>query len=131
MIVVDANIVVSALGDDGADGDQARRRLQGEQLTAPHLIDIEVVSAWRRLAAAGDLDDRRVLLATADLVTMRLRRVSHGGLLERCWELRHTLTTYDAAYVALAEALGVTLLTADARLARAPGTRCQVEVLGT
>ncbi len=129
MIVVDASVVVSALADDGPDGDRARVRLRGEKLAAPHLIDVEVASAWRRLAAAGDLDRRRVELAMADLLALRLERVPHGRLLGRCWELRSNLTVYDAVYVALAEALDVTLLTADKRLATAPGTRCPVEVL--
>ncbi len=129
MIVVDASVVVSALADDGPDGDQARSRLRGERLVAPCLIDVEVTSAWRRLAAAGDLDGRRVELAIADLLAVRVDRVPHGPLLRRCWELRSNLTVYDAVYVALAEALDVTLLTADKRLANAPGTRCTVEVL--
>lgn len=60
---------------------------------------------------------------------MPIRRVPHDGLLARCWELRDNLTINDASYVALAELLGATLLTGDARLASAPGLRCQVEVL--
>jgi predicted nucleic acid-binding protein len=129
MIVVDASIVVTALADDGDDGDQARRRLRGERLAAPHLIDLEVVSAWRRLAAAGALDDRRAGLALADLAALRIDRVPHGRLLPRCWELRSNLTVYDAVYMALAEALDVVLLTADKRLVNAPGSRCTVELL--
>ncbi len=131
MIVVDASVVVTALGDDGPDGDAARARLRGERLAAPHLIDLEVASAWRRLAAAGHLPGRRVELALADLLALRLRRVPHGALLERCWELRDNLTIYDAAYVALAEALEATLLTADARMAGAPGCLCPIEVLAS
>ena len=129
MIVVDASVIVTALADDGHGGDLARTRLRGERLTAPHLIDLEVTSAWRRLAATGALDDRRVRLALADLRALRLDRVAHGPLLERCWELRSNLTMYDASYVALAETLGTTLLTADGRLAAAPGPRCNFEVL--
>ncbi len=129
MIVVDASVVVAALGDDGPDGDLARLRLRGERLAAPHLIDLEVISAWRRLASAGDLDARRVQLAIADLRDLRLDRVPHGPLLERCWELRANLTVYDAAYVAVAERLDAALLTADHRLAGAPGCRCGIELL--
>lgn len=129
MIVVDASVIVTALADDGDDGDQARRRLRNERLTAPHLIDMEVVSAWRRLEAAGALDERRGRLAVDDLRVLRLERVPHGPLMARCWELRNNLTVYDAAYVALAEALNVTLLTADARLVAAPGTKCDVELM--
>ena len=130
MIVVDASVVVGALGDDGPDGDATRARLRGERLAAPHLLDLEVASAWRRLAAAGVLDERRVDLAMVDLVALRIDRAPHRPLLSRCWELRSNLTVYDAAYVALAERLGVAVLTADGRLAAAPGIRCPIEILG-
>lgn len=130
MIVVDASIVVTALADDGPDGEHVRTRLAGERLTAPHLIDVEVLSAWRRLAAAGNLDERRAAFARADLRAMPIDRVRHGPLLERCWELRASLTAYDAAYVALAELIDAPLLTADAKLAAGPGVTCVVEVLG-
>lgn len=129
MIVVDASVIVTGLADDGDDGDRVRERLRGERLVAPHVIDLEVVSAWRRLLSAGHVDERRVTLALADLDALRLDRVAHGPLVARCWDLRHNLTVYDAAYVALAELLGADLLTADARLAAAPGIRCRVEVL--
>lgn len=120
---------MTALGDDGPDGDQARRRLRGERLAAPHLLDLEVTSAWRHLAAAGELDGRRAGLALADLHGLRVDRVGHGTLLDRCWELRDNLTVYDAAYVALAELLEVTLVTADGKLSRTPGARCPIDVL--
>jgi predicted nucleic acid-binding protein len=129
MIVVDASVIVTALADDGPEGDRARLRLRGERLAAPHLIDIEVTSAWRRLVARGELDDRRAHLAMSDLLALRLERVPHRPLLGRCWELRDNLTIYDAAYVALAESLKVTLLTLDSRIKTAPASRCPVEVL--
>jgi predicted nucleic acid-binding protein len=129
VIVVDASVLVTALGDDGPDGDRARARLRGERLAAPHLIDVEVLSAWRRLATAGHLDGRRADLAIADLRAIRLARVPHGPLLERCWQLRSTVTVYDGLYVALAEVAGVGLLTADSRLATAPGLQCEIELL--
>lgn len=129
MIVVDASVIVTALADDGPDGDKARLRLRGERLTAPQVIDLEVISAWRRMAAAGDIDERRADLAIADLQALRLDRARHEPLLRRCWELRANLTVYDAAYVALAERLETTLLTADGKLSYAPGTRCEIEVL--
>lgn len=129
MIVVDASVIVTALADDGPDGDRARERLRGERLASPHLLDLEVISAWRRLVAAGELDDRRARLALADLQGLRVDRVRHGTLLDRCWELRGNVTVYDAAYVALAELLEVTLVTADGKLAKARGSRCPIEVL--
>ena len=129
VIVVDASVLATCLGDDGPDGDQARARLRGERLTAPELLDLEVVSVWRRQVKAGAMDDRRAALALADLVALPLRRAPHRPLLARCWALRGNLTIYDAAYVALAEALGVLLLTGGTRLARATGPTCTIEVL--
>ena len=129
MIVVDASVLAPALGDDGVDGDQARSRIRGESLVAPELIDIEVSSVLRRLLREGQLAARRADLALADLIALPLRRVSHRVLLPRCWSLRENLTTYDASYVALAEQLGALLVTADAGLARAPGIRCEVQLM--
>lgn len=129
MIVTDASTVVLALGDDGPAGDAARERLRGERLVAPELLDVEVVSAWRRHEAAGLLDPRRAALARSDLRDLRCERVSHRLLMERCWELRANVTTYDAVYVALAELLDAALVTADRKLANAPGLPCRVEVL--
>lgn len=129
MIVVDASVLVTALGDDGPDGERHRERLRGERLIAPHLLDVEVVSAWRRLAAAGHLDERRAAFARADLRSLPLQRVPHAPLLERCWELRANLTSYDASYVALAELIDAPLVTADAKLAATPGPTCTIEVL--
>lgn len=129
MLVVDASVLSVALADDGPDGDAARTRLRGESLVAPEVIDLEVVSVLRRQNSAGLLEGRRAELALADLAALPLRRTSHLALLVRCWELRSNLTAYDAAYVALAEALDATLLTGDRRLARAPGPTCTIEVL--
>ena len=75
---------------------------------------------WRKTLAG---DDRRGAIALANLARLPLTRARHPPLLERCWELRHNLTIYDAAYVALAEALDVTLVTTGRRLSRAPGIR--------
>lgn len=130
MIVVDASVLAPALGDDGVDGDRARARLRGETLTAPELIDLEVTSVLRRQAAGGSLDARRADLAMRDLLDLPLRRAPHRPLLPRCWQLRRSVSAYDAAYVALAEALGIVLVTADARLSRASGVTCDVDLLG-
>ena len=129
MIVVDASTMVTALADDGPDGDRARERLRGEWLSAPQLIDVEMTSAWRRLVSRGQLDDRRARLAMEDLLALPLERVPHGFLLPRCWQLKDNLTIYDAAYVALAELLEATLVTADSRIKSASGPRCPIEVL--
>jgi predicted nucleic acid-binding protein len=129
VVVVDAGVLAVALADDAADGDRARDRLRGEQLAAPELLDLEVASVLRRQVTTGLLDAKRAHLALADLVAIPVHRTSHRPLISRCWELRENLTIYDAAYVALAEALGVTLVTGDTRLSRAPGSRCVIEVI--
>ncbi len=121
-----------ALADDGEDGDAARARLVSDpELHAPHLVDLEVLSVLRRHVAAGLLDARRAGLALHDLVSLPVTRYPHVPFAPRVWELRSNLTPYDAAYVALAESLGCVLVTADARLARAPGTHCAAEVMST
>ncbi len=129
MIVVDASVLAVALGDDGADGSSARGAVADEVLAAPELVDLEVLSVWRRQVAAGKMTARRAALAVSDLAALPLRRMSHRLVLQRCWELRHTVTVYDAAYVALAEALAIPLLTADARLSRAAGLRCEIKLI--
>jgi predicted nucleic acid-binding protein len=129
VIIVDASVLAVALGDDGTDGRRARDRLADETLAAPELVDLEVVSVWRRQVAAKLMTARRAASAVSDLEDLPLRRSSHAQLLQRIWQLRHSVTAYDAAYVALAEALDVVLVTADARLARASGVTCGVEVI--
>jgi predicted nucleic acid-binding protein len=129
VIVVDASVLAVALGDDGADGERARARLTDEVLAAPELVDLETVSVWRRHVAAKLMTARRASLAVSDLENLQLQRSPHRPLLERIWELRNGVTPYDAAYVALAEALDVVLVTADTRLARAPGIRCEIEAI--
>lgn len=129
MIVVDASVVATALADDSADGDRARARLRGERLAAPDLIDLEVTSVLRGQLRAGSLDVRRAELALGDLDALPVERAPHRRLVRRCWQLRDNLTSYDAAYVALAELLDVALLTADRRLANASGPRCRIELL--
>lgn len=131
MLVVDASVLAPALADDGLDGDTARARMRGQSVVAPELVDLETMSVIRRQSQAGHLDLRRGGLALTDLVALPMCRAPHRPLLPRCWELRRNLTVYDAAYVALAELLDVILLTADARLANAPGPRCEIELLGT
>lgn len=129
MLVVDASVLAAALVDDGADGDRSRARLSGLSLAAPELIALEVSSVVRGLVRAGKIDQRRAELALVDLHDLPIELASPRPLIARCWELRDNLTIYDAAYVALAELLAVSLLTADARIAKAPGINCDVEVL--
>jgi len=128
VIVVDASVVVTAVASSEA-GVVARSRLAGERLHAPHLLDVEVAHALRQLVGRRSLTAAAAASALDDLRQLSVRRVPHTRLLARCWELRRNLTMYDACYVALAESLGLPLLTADRRLARAAGIRCEVELL--
>jgi predicted nucleic acid-binding protein len=130
VIVVDTSALIAALMDDGRDGDVARAELGGQALAAPELIDVEALSVIRRLSSVGQITLRRAERAIEDLTDLPLRRVPHRALLPRCWELRNDLTPYDAAYVALAEMLACRLLTADRRIARSPGLRCAVRLVG-
>lgn len=125
MIVVDASAAVCALLNAGP----ARRALGEEQLHAPHLIDPEVANALRRAVASSQIDPGDARNALDRWVRLGMSRYPVIRLLERVWQLRENLSAYDASYVALAEALGCPLLTADARLGRAPGLRCPVTVV--
>jgi predicted nucleic acid-binding protein len=125
VIVVDASVLVGALMGEEA----AAERQAGEDLAAPHLIDIEVGHVVRRFVAAGRITPERGLGAIHDLSRLEIERYEHAGLLLRAWDLRDNLSFYDAAYVALAEALRVPLVTLDARLAGAPGVMATVEVV--
>ena len=125
MIVIDASAALSALLNAGP----ARRALASEQLHAPHLIDSEVVNAIRRGAAAKQLDADAGWTALDTFRRLGMTRYPAFSILDRIWELRDNLSAYDASYVALAELLDCNLLTADARLSRAPGVRCAITVV--
>lgn len=131
MIVIDASVLSPILLDNGAWGEGLRQRVEVETLHAPHLVDIEVAAALRRALRSGTADTARVAAALEDLSSFPLQRYPHTDLLHRIHELRDSVSSYDAAYVALAEALGTVLLTADARLGRAHGPTCPVEVVAS
>lgn len=125
MIVVDASAAVSGLLNAGP----ARQALAEEQLHAPHLIDPEVAQALRREVAASRIESGDAWNALDRWRRLGMSRYAVIHLLERVWELRQNLSAYDASYVALAESLDCSLLTADVRLGRAPGLRCPVTVV--
>jgi predicted nucleic acid-binding protein len=130
LIVVDASALLEVLLARPAGlGALPRLFAARESLHAPHLIDVEVAQVLRRYAAAGQLPPPRDREALEDLADFPLRRYAHAPLLPRMWELRSNLTAYDAAYVSLAEALDAPLLTADRRLASAPGHRARIDVI--
>jgi predicted nucleic acid-binding protein len=125
VIVADASAVVSALLNAGA----ARDLLAHERIQVPHLVDVEVASALRRTVSAGTVTADEGWAALDTWRRLGVTRHPASGLLDRVWQLRHNLTAYDATYVALAEALDCTVVTADGRLVRAPGIRCAVTVV--
>lgn len=130
MIVLDASAALELLLRTPSAGAVERRIFsRGQSLHAPHLIDVEVAQVLRRYAASGELDSKRCRDALEDLADLPLTRYPHDLLLTRIWELRENLTAYDAAYVALAEALEAPLLTCDRKLSRASGVRARVELI--
>lgn len=129
MMVLDASAVVELL----LNTPRASRlvaRLAGplETLHAPHLLDLEVASVLRRYEARGLLSSSETTRTIADLLALDIIRYPHDAVLARIWELRRNLTTYDAAYVALAEQLAAPLATYDAHLAAAPGHNATIEL---
>jgi predicted nucleic acid-binding protein len=125
MIVLDASAAVLALLNDG----DARRSLAVETVAVPHLADSEIAHALRAQVVRGNVNASQAGTALDRWTRLGLSRYPAHGLLARIWQLRESLTAYDATYVALAEALACPLVTADARLARAPGPVCAMTVV--
>ncbi|MFC4948327.1 type II toxin-antitoxin system VapC family toxin [Pseudonocardia sp. GCM10023141] len=128
-LVLDASAAVSALTGVSDPERALRARLVGEICFAPHLIDAEVGSVLRRRVSGAALEATTAEAALLALNVLVNERYPHGPLAFAAWALRHTITYYDALYVALAARLGIPLLTADARLAKAPGLTCEVELI--
>jgi predicted nucleic acid-binding protein len=121
LIVLDASAAVCVLV--GRPAERARRvaqRFQNEELNAPYLLDLEVANALRRLVRLGDATFAEAVRALEELAIAPINRHVHVPLLARVWEMRENRTSYDAAYVALAELLGAPLITLDAPMARTP-----------
>jgi predicted nucleic acid-binding protein len=125
VIVVDASAALFALLASGP----ARQIVAAEQLHVPHPVDLELASALRRRVAARRLGAEDAWNALDTWRRLGMTRYAVFSLLDRIWELRDSVSAYDGSYVALAESLGCALLTADERLARAPGVRCPVTVV--
>lgn len=127
---MDASVAVNALADNSSDGDRARAALLADpDLAAPDLMNVEVVSVLRQWWQRGQLSDQNMREAIANLADLDVAHYPTLPLMARAYELRSNVTPYDAAYVALAEKLGCPLLTADIRLAKAPGPLCRIDVI--
>jgi len=125
LIVVDASVAVLGLLNDG----EARATLGEGAVVCPHLADSEVVHALRRQVLRGELKAVDASRAIDTWGRLGVQRIGVRSLLHRIWELRENVSAYDATYVAVAEALEAPLVTADGRLARAPGPRCTITVV--
>jgi predicted nucleic acid-binding protein len=124
--VLDSSAAVDYLLGGDAGGWVAARLHADPNLHAPHVIDVEVLGVFRRLVLAGALSEMRARRALRDFIDLRLTRYTHLPLLSRMWQLRSSVSPRDAAFVALAELLGATLVTTDRRLARAHGVRAPI-----
>ena len=132
MIVVDASALIEFLLQTPL-GTRVEARLfrDRDEMHSPHLADVEVTQALRRLVRAGEVSSGRAADAIADLADLDLHRHPHIDLVTRAWKLRENVTAYDAMYITLAEALDAPMVTCDAALGRAPGHRARIEVIST
>jgi predicted nucleic acid-binding protein len=129
LIVIDSSAIIEWLLQTTAGRRiQLRVGLGSNRLYAPHVLDLEVAHVLRRLVRERTIPARHADEAIAVLRDFPITRHPHTTYLPRIWEHRHTLSAYDAAYVVLAEALGATLITRDARLAAAPGHTAKIEL---
>jgi predicted nucleic acid-binding protein len=122
--VVDASVVVAALIEAGQEGEWADDLLASGDAAAPQFMIIEATNILRRAELAGLLSSDTATLAYGDLLALRVNLFPYEPFADRVWQLRRTITAYDAWYVAIAESLDAPLATLDARLSRAPGPRC-------
>lgn len=128
-LVVDSGTLVNILLANGEQPVAAVGPLAGHDLTAPHLIDVEVLSTTRKLILRHDIPKHDADALLRDFKRTTIERFPHAPLFDAAWELRENITPYDAMYVALARMLGVTLVTLDRRLARAASRHCEVALL--
>ena len=131
MIVVDASALLEFLLQTPL-GTRVEARLfrGGDEFHSPHLVDVEVTQGLRRLVRMGEVSADRAAEAIADLAGLDLHRHAHLDFLPRAWKLRENVTAHDAMYLALAEALDAPIVTCDRPLAKAPGHRASIEVIG-
>jgi predicted nucleic acid-binding protein len=131
LIVLDASAAIDYLVDGGERGEWVAERIARETaVAAPHVIDVEVVSALRQLLSRAEVTRRQAETGLTEFAELNITRYPVTTFLDRIWRLRTMLTPYDAAYVALGEALGSPLLTTDSRLARAHGHQAAIVAFG-
>lgn len=130
MIVVDASAVIELLLNSVA-GDRVAGRVfvEGQSLHVPHLLDLEVAQVLRRYVLSREITSERAAQALDDFNGLPLHRYAHVDFIPRIWELRTSMTAYDAAYVCLAEALDATLLTCDLKLRNSHGHAARIELI--
>ena len=130
MIVIDASAVLELLlRTEKGKKVEARAFAPDERLHAPHLLDVEITQALRRLNQLKEITAIRAKEALGDHAALFIERSPHNDMLPRIWELRESVTAYDATYVTLAEALDAPLLTCDGKLARSHGHRAKIELI--
>jgi predicted nucleic acid-binding protein len=130
LIVIDASALLEILlRTERADRLMERALEPSEQMHAPQLLDIEITQVLRRLVRQREITAPRAEQALQDLSNLLIERHDHQALVQRIWQLRDSLSAYDGAYVALAEALAAPLLTCDAKLAGAHGHRAEIELV--
>ena len=122
--VVDSSVLVTALVDSGPQGEWAENIIAVGALHAPELVRVEAANILRRMERAKEITTAEANSAYEDLIQLNMEMFSFDPFAERIWELRHNLTSYDAWYVAIAEALRLPLATVDKRLTRAVGPTC-------
>lgn len=125
-VVCDASALVALLLDGGADGQWVTDTLAGSELVAPSLVTFEAANIIRRHELAGLVSPDQSAQANGDLLDLPIELWPYEILAARAWDLRRNLSSYDASYVAAAEATGASLVTLDRRIARSPGLRCTV-----
>lgn len=130
MIVVDTSAVVAAFCDSRPPPGLIERLSEPLRLHAPHLIDIEFVHALRKLTLLDQISAGRADRALTSFASLRIARYPHTGLRARMWEMRDSVPAYDAAFIALSEALQLPLVTCDGRLSRAHGHSATIELFG-
>ena len=129
-VVVDSSLLIAALVDSGPHGTWAEQIIENHALHAPELVRVEATNTLRRLERAKQITKPEANAAHDDLMQLEVELFPFDPFSDRIWELRHTVTSYDAWYVALAEALGLPLATLDERLAKAGGPKCEFLISG-